>query len=78
MATQGRRGQIFGDAFSDKGSLAVGCLVFNARLLPAAGGGYRLDGEKYYSTGTLFSDYLTVATTTVATESWSVVVATVR
>lgn len=57
-------GKIFGNAFSEKGSLAVGSLVFNTRLLPADGGGYRLDGEKYYSTGTLFSDYLTVATTT--------------
>ena len=78
MATQGRRGQIFGDAFSDKGSLAVGCLVFNARLLPAAGGGYRLDGEKYYSTGTLFSDYLTVATTTDHDSVATVVVAVDR
>jgi alkylation response protein AidB-like acyl-CoA dehydrogenase len=56
-------GKVFGNAFSEKGSLAVGSLVFNTRLLPADGG-YRLDGEKYYSTGTLFSDYLTVATTT--------------
>src|SRR5262245_5667500 len=60
-------GKIFGNAFSEKGSLAVGSLVFNTRLLPdpgLPGSGYRLDGEKYYSTGTLFSDYLTVATTT--------------
>ena len=56
--------KIFGNAFSERGSLAVGSLVFNTRLLPADGGGYRLDGEKYYRTGTLFSDYLTVATTT--------------
>jgi alkylation response protein AidB-like acyl-CoA dehydrogenase len=58
------QGKIFGNAFSEKGSLAVGSLVFNTRLLPADAGGYRLDGEKYYSTGTLFSDYLTVAATT--------------
>jgi alkylation response protein AidB-like acyl-CoA dehydrogenase len=60
-------GKIFGNAFSEKGSLAVGSLVFNTRLLPdpsLPGSGYRLTGEKYYSTGTLFSDYLTVATTT--------------
>ncbi|OBI83268.1 acyl-CoA dehydrogenase family protein [Mycobacterium sp. E740] len=57
-------GKIFGNAFSEKGSLAVGSLVFNTRLLPRTAGGYRLDGEKFYSTGTLFSDYLTVATTT--------------
>jgi alkylation response protein AidB-like acyl-CoA dehydrogenase len=59
-------GKIFGNAFSEKGSLAVGSLVFNTRLRPdpTSAGGYRLNGEKYYSTGTLFSDYLTVATTT--------------
>jgi alkylation response protein AidB-like acyl-CoA dehydrogenase len=60
-------GKIFGNAFSEKGSLAVGSLVFNTRLLPdpgLPGSGYRLDGEKFYSTGTLFSDYLTVAATT--------------
>ncbi len=57
-------GKLFANAFSEKGALAVGSLVFNTRLLPADGGGYRLDGEKFYSTGTLFSDYLTVAATT--------------
>ncbi|CAN5310673.1 acyl-CoA dehydrogenase family protein [soil metagenome] len=57
-------GKIFGNAFSEKGSLSVGSLVFNTRLLPSDGGLYRLDGEKFYSTGTLFSDYLTVAATT--------------
>jgi alkylation response protein AidB-like acyl-CoA dehydrogenase len=57
-------GNIFGNAFSEKGSLAVGSLVFNTRLLPSEGGGYRLDGEKFYSTGTLFADYLTVTATT--------------
>lgn len=56
--------KIFGNAFSEKGSLAVGSLVFNTRLLPGPDGGYRLNGEKYYSTGTLFSDYLTVTATT--------------
>lgn len=57
-------GKIFGNAFSEKGSLAVGSLVFNTRLLPGHDGGYLLTGEKYYSTGTLFSDYLTVTATT--------------
>jgi alkylation response protein AidB-like acyl-CoA dehydrogenase len=56
-------GKLFANAFSEKGTLAVGSLVFNTRLLPD-GDGYRLNGEKYYSTGTLFSDYLTVTTTT--------------
>lgn len=57
-------GQLFGNAFSEKGSNAVGSLVFNTRLLPDPTGGYRLEGEKFYSTGTLFSDYLTVTATT--------------
>ncbi|OFJ50681.1 acyl-CoA dehydrogenase family protein [Mycolicibacterium grossiae] len=57
-------GKAFGNAFSEKGANAVGSLVFNTRLLPDGAGGYVLDGEKFYSTGTLFSDYLTVAATT--------------
>ena len=57
-------GKLFGNAFSEKGANAVGSLVFNTRLLPDPAGGYRLDGEKFYSTGTLFSDYLTVTATT--------------
>jgi alkylation response protein AidB-like acyl-CoA dehydrogenase len=57
-------GKIFGNAFSEKGPQAVGSLIFNTRLQRTDDGGYRLDGEKYYSTGTLFSDYITVAVTT--------------
>jgi alkylation response protein AidB-like acyl-CoA dehydrogenase len=57
-------GNIFGNAFSEKGSLAVGSLVFNTRLLPDPAGGFRLTGEKFYSTGTLFADYLTATATT--------------
>ena len=38
--------------------------MFNTRLLPGPTGGFRLDGEKYYSTGTLFSDFLTTTATT--------------
>jgi alkylation response protein AidB-like acyl-CoA dehydrogenase len=57
-------GKIFGNAFSEKGTQAVGSLVFNTRLLPSPAGGFRLDGEKFYSTGTLFSDYLTTTATT--------------
>jgi alkylation response protein AidB-like acyl-CoA dehydrogenase len=75
-------GKIFGNAFSEKGSLAVGSLVFNTRLLPGASadppGSYRLTGEKYYSTGTLFSDYLTVAATTDHDSVASVLVPTDR
>ncbi|BBY62499.1 acyl-CoA dehydrogenase family protein [Mycolicibacterium helvum] len=61
--TKVSEGRIVGNAFSEKGSNAVGSLVFNTRLLPVPGG-FRLTGEKYYSTGTLFADYLTVTATT--------------
>lgn len=71
-------GKIFGNAFSEKGGLAVGSLVFNTRLLPDGHGGYRLTGEKYYSTGTLFSDYLTVTATTDHDSVATVVVPTDR
>lgn len=71
-------GKIFGNAFSEKGSLSVGSLVFNTRLLPDGRGGYRLTGEKYYSTGTLFSDYLTVTATTDHDSVATVVVPTDR
>ncbi|MDX1880438.1 acyl-CoA dehydrogenase family protein [Mycolicibacterium sp. 141076] len=57
-------GKVFGNAFSEKGSHAVGSLVFNTRLTPGHDGGFILTGEKFYSTGTLFSDYLTVTATT--------------
>src|SRR5690606_14001574 len=35
-------GKLFANAFSEKGSLAVGSLVFNTRLLPDGTGGFRL------------------------------------
>jgi alkylation response protein AidB-like acyl-CoA dehydrogenase len=57
-------GKVFGNAFSEKGTHAVGSLVFNTRLTPGPDGGLTLTGEKFYSTGTLFSDYLTVTATT--------------
>jgi alkylation response protein AidB-like acyl-CoA dehydrogenase len=58
------KGKIFGNAFSEKGPLAVGSMKFNTLLRRTDDGGYRLDGEKFYSTGALFSDYLSVAATT--------------
>ncbi|WP_193048264.1 acyl-CoA dehydrogenase family protein [Mycolicibacterium baixiangningiae] len=71
-------GRTFGNAFSEKGGSAVGSLVFNTRLLPDGQGGYRLGGEKYYSTGTLFSDHLTVTATTDHDSVATVVVPTNR
>ena len=76
--TRWPRARLFANAFSEKGTLAVGSLVFNTRLLPDGDGAFRLDGEKFYSTGTLFSDYLTVATTTDHDSVASVIVPTDR
>lgn len=53
-------GKLFGNAFSENGGNAVGSLVLNTRLLPDPAVGFRLECEKFYSTGMLFSDYLTV------------------
>lgn len=75
---QAAAGRTFGNAFSEKGGNAVGSLVFDTRLLPDGPGGFRLAGEKFYSTGTLFSDYLTVAATTDHDSVATVVVPTDR
>lgn len=58
------RGKLFGNAHSEKGPQAVGSLIYNTRLSRTGDGKYRLDGEKFYSTGTLFSHYLAVGVTT--------------
>jgi alkylation response protein AidB-like acyl-CoA dehydrogenase len=76
--TKVAEGKIFGNAFSEKGPQAVGSLVFNTKLVRAGDGSYRLDGEKYYCTGTLFSDYITVAASTDHSSVARVVVPTDR
>ncbi len=57
-------GKLFGNAFSEKGPVAAGSPFFHTRLVRTDDGKYRLDGDKYYSTGTLFSDYISAAATT--------------
>ena len=54
-------GAIIGNAFSEAGT---GTLRTHTTTVRRTEGGWVLDGEKYYSTGTLFSDYLTVTATT--------------
>ena len=56
-------GAIVGNAVSEKGSKPVGPF-FSTMLTPLEGGGYRLDGEKYYSTGTMYSDWIQVMAAT--------------
>ena len=53
-------GEIFGNAMSEiGGGAAVGSWAFQTTLTPE-GDGYRLNGAKYYCTGTLFSDWTNV------------------
>ncbi|MGC0366061.1 alkylation response protein AidB-like acyl-CoA dehydrogenase [Rhodococcus sp. 27YEA15] len=50
-------GKLFGNATSERGTEAVGNFKYGTRLTKA-GDDYILDGVKFYSTGTLFSDYV--------------------
>lgn len=52
-------GKIFGLAAGEFTALPVGGSPLET-LLTADGEGYRLSGEKYYSTGTLYADYVVV------------------
>jgi alkylation response protein AidB-like acyl-CoA dehydrogenase len=49
-------GALVGNGFSEQSKLPVG-LYFETAFTPDPSGGYRLNGTKYYSTGTLYSDY---------------------
>lgn len=52
-----RSGAVVGNGFSEQSSKPVG-LFFDTAFTPAPDGeGYLLDGEKFYSTGTLYSDF---------------------
>jgi alkylation response protein AidB-like acyl-CoA dehydrogenase len=49
-------GALVGNGFSEQSRHPVG-LYFDTTFTPDPDGGYRLNGTKYYSTGTLYSDY---------------------
>ncbi len=49
-------GALVGNGFSEQSKHPVG-LYFDTAFTPDPSGGYRLNGTKYYSTGTLYSDY---------------------
>lgn len=51
--------KIVGNAFSEQSKRPVG-LYFDTALTPDADGGYRLNGTKFYSTGSIYSDYTQV------------------
>ena len=58
------RGKIFGNASSEQNNLKLG-LFFETKLTrDADGAGYRLNGQKFYSTGSLYSDWIQVFAST--------------
>ena len=56
-------GSIIGNAFTEISSRNVGNLVFETILSPG-NDGYRLNGTKYFSTGTLYADWVVVMAST--------------
>ena len=69
-------GKVFGGAHSERGTNAVGGPVFDTTLVPD-GDRFVLNGSKFYTTGTLFADYVNV-TAAQATERTSVIIPTDR
>jgi alkylation response protein AidB-like acyl-CoA dehydrogenase len=55
-----RLGKVFGNAISETGTVAAGNHDFTTTLDPTDDG-WVLSGVKYYSTGTLYSDWISVA-----------------
>lgn len=53
-------GAIFGLAATELGAKRSGSMEVQATALTRDGEGYRLNGEKYYSTGCLYADYLSI------------------
>ncbi|WP_271395801.1 acyl-CoA dehydrogenase family protein [Neomicrococcus lactis] len=53
------QGETVGNASTEKGGNVIGTL--NTKLTRALDGTWRLNGEKFYSTGTVFSDYTRVS-----------------
>lgn len=66
-------GAILGNAYTEISSKNVGKLQFNTTLLPD-GDGYVLNGTKYYSTGTMYSDYIVVTAANEQNEAVAAVV----
>ncbi|MET0387286.1 MAG: acyl-CoA dehydrogenase family protein [Polyangiales bacterium] len=68
------QGHILGNGFSEQSQRAVG-LYFDTKLTPdASGKGYRLNGKKYYSTGSLFASYTQIFA---ATPQGTIIAATI-
>ncbi|QDZ88050.1 acyl-CoA dehydrogenase family protein [Priestia megaterium] len=70
-------GEIIGNAFTEISSKNVGNMVFETILSPE-GDDYRLNGTKYFSTGTMYADSVLVTASTVDGKPVSVIVPTDR
>lgn len=70
-------GEIIGNAFTEISSKNVGTLSFETTLSPE-GKGYRLNGTKYFSTGTLYADWVVVMASTTDGKTASVFIPTNR
>lgn len=70
-------GAIIGNAFTEISSKNVGSLSFETTLSPD-GEGYRLNGTKYFSTGTLYADWVVVMASTPEGKTASVLIPTDR
>lgn len=58
------QGHIFGNAFSEQSRRAVGLYFETTIARDPSGKGYRVNGKKYYSTGSLFSTYTAIFAST--------------
>ena len=71
-------GNLFGNAVSEQNDIAVGrkagTTQLNTVLTPDGSGGFRLDGVKFYSTGTLFSTWVNVQAVDQEGATYSVIV----
>jgi alkylation response protein AidB-like acyl-CoA dehydrogenase len=67
-------GAIFSLAATELGAKRSGSMEVHATRLTRDGDGYRLDGEKYYSTGCLYADYLSIPARTPDEVSATVIV----
>ncbi|MFT3863706.1 MAG: acyl-CoA dehydrogenase family protein [Solirubrobacterales bacterium] len=57
-------GKVFGNAISEQSGKQVG-MDFDTKLIPDPDGdGFRLDGEKFYSTGSMYSDWTQIYAST--------------
>lgn len=70
-------GVIIGNAVTENSPHQAGSLVFNTKLT-ADGQDYRLNGIKYFSTGTLYADLVVVTTLDVNAEPIAVIIPTDR